>query len=225
MTATADSRRLTIANRVDKMHEEIAGQIPEEILAAFGAEQAGLAARGIPDGVAVPGDKVPDARLLSASGDPTTLADTLGGRPAVVVLYRGAWCPYCNLALRSYQEDLVPPLDQRGIALVAVSPQKPDGSLTVQQKNELAFAVLSDPGNQIASALGVLTAPTEGTREAQRAMGIDLLDVNADGGYGIPMPTVVVVDETGTIRWIDVHPNYTTRTEVADILAAVNDLG
>ena len=52
-------------------------------------------------------------------------------------------------------------------------------------------------------------------------MGLDLPEVNADGTYGIPMPTVVIVDPTGVIRWIDVHPNYTTRTEVSDILAAL----
>jgi peroxiredoxin len=81
------------------------------------------------------------------------------GRSAVVVLNRGAWCPYCNVTLRAYQEDLVPQLAQRDIPLVAISPQKPDGSLSMQEKNELSFTVLSDPGNQVAAALGVLTAP------------------------------------------------------------------
>ena len=38
------------------------------------------------------------------------------------------------------------------------------------------------------------------------------------------MPTVVVVDRTGIIRWIDVHPDYTTRTEVADIVDALTVL-
>ena len=36
------------------------------------------------------------------------------------------------------------------------------------------------------------------------------------------MPATVVVDSDGTIRWIDVHRNYTTRSEVPDILAAVD---
>ena len=39
---------------------------------------------------------------------------------------------------------------ERGVRLVAVSPQKPDGSLTIQQKHGLAFTVVSDPGNAIA---------------------------------------------------------------------------
>jgi peroxiredoxin len=221
---TADAQQSTIAHRVDQLHQGMAGQIPDEVLAAFGAEQAGLDARGLPDGVATPGVKAPDAQLLDVHGAPTTLADAIAGRAAVIVLYRGAWCPYCNLALRAYQEDLVPQLQQRGVALVALSPQKPDGSLTAQQKNDLTFTVLSDPGNQVASALGVLTAPTADAQAAQRAIGLDLPDANADGSYALPMPTVVVVDETGTIRWIDVHPNYTTRTEVHDIVAALDAL-
>jgi hypothetical protein len=40
----------------------------------------------------------------------------------------------------------------------------------------------------------------------------------------MPMPTVLTVDAGGTIRWVDVHPNYATRSEPADILAAVAEL-
>lgn len=36
------------------------------------------------------------------------------------------------------------------------------------------------------------------------------------------MPTVVVLDAAGVIRWIDVHPDYTTRSDVGQILAAVD---
>jgi alkyl hydroperoxide reductase subunit AhpC len=39
------------------------------------------------------------------------------------------------------------------------------------------------------------------------------------------MPTVALVDEAGTLRWIDVHPNYTTRTEPTAILKAVDAAG
>ncbi|MGH7746034.1 MAG: hypothetical protein ACREQ5_14860, partial [Candidatus Dormibacteria bacterium] len=43
------------------------------------------------------------------------------------VFYRGAWCPYCNIALRTYQAALVPELARRGVPLLAISPQAPDG--------------------------------------------------------------------------------------------------
>jgi peroxiredoxin len=166
---------------------------------------------------------MPDADLVDVNGELTTLTADRGGRPAVVVFYRGEWCPYCNVALRNYQANLAPVLEERGIGLIAVSPQKPDGSLSMAEKHQLTFSVLSDPGNQLAGALGIATAPTEGARGSQRAIGIDLPARNADGTYGVPMPTVVIVDAAGIIRWIDVHPNYTTRTEVADITAALDE--
>lgn len=224
MAVTSDTNRTTIADRVAELQGEMAAHLPDEVRNVFGAEQAHLQASGVPAGIAAPGDAMPDARLLDVHGELTTLARALGGRSAVVVLYRGAWCPYCNLALRAYQEDLVPQLDKRGVALVAISPQKPDGSLSMQEKNELTFTVLSDPGNQVAVGLGVLTAPTENARAAQRVLGLDLSAANADGTYGVPMPTVVLVDAAGTIRWIDVHPDYTTRTEVAEIVDALSVL-
>jgi alkyl hydroperoxide reductase subunit AhpC len=42
--------------------------------------------------------------------------------------------------------------------------------------------------------------------------------------HGVPMPTVAIVDSAGVIRWIDVHPTYTTRTEVADVVDALSVL-
>ncbi|MEV4600721.1 peroxiredoxin-like family protein [Amycolatopsis sp. NPDC049253] len=218
MTTTSS----TIAARVEALQEGLAGKMPAEAAAAFGGEQAALDAAGVPAGVLSAGAAMPDGDLLDAHGTATTLAAARAGKPAVVVTYRGAWCPFCNVTLRAYQEQLVPALAERGVGLVAISPQKPDGSLTMAEKNELTFTVLSDPGNQIALGLGVLTAPTDEVRGAQQAMGLDLAEINADGTRGIPMPTVVLVDADGTIRWIDVHPNYTTRTETSEIVAALD---
>jgi peroxiredoxin len=201
-----------------------AAAMPAEITGSFTAEQAELDSAGVPEDVRAPGTLMPDGELLDVHGAPTSLAQVRAGRPAVVVFYRGAWCPYCNIALRTYQAELVPALTARGFELIAISPQKPDGSLTMAQTNELAFSVVSDPGNQLASALGIVTEPTPDAIAAQDKLGLDLAEHNADGSRALPMPTTVVVDGQGVIRWIDVHPNYTTRSEVPDILAAVDSV-
>ena len=52
----------------------------------------------------------------------------------VLVFYREAWCPYRNLAPATYQTLLLPQLTDRGVALVAVSPQTPNRSLSTQEK-------------------------------------------------------------------------------------------
>ena len=196
--------------------------MPADVIDAFAADQSALDAAGVPDGVSAPGAVMPDGALLDVHGAPTSLAQVRGGRPAVVVFYRGAWCPYCNIALRTYQAELAPRLAERGVELIAVSPQKPDGSLTTADTNALTFSVVSDPGNQLARALGILTAPSLDAVAAQAKLGLDLVEHNADGGRTLPMPTTVVVDAAGVIRWIDVHPNYTTRSEVPAILYALS---
>jgi peroxiredoxin len=212
---------MTIAERVAEHHRTSAGQLPADVADAFAAEQSELAAAGRPAAKAGPGDRMPDGSLLDVAGQPTTLAAALRSRPGVIVFYRGGWCPYCNIALRTYQAQLVPALAEQGIPLVAISPQTPDGSLSTQETKDLTFTVLSDPGNQIAGQLGILTAPSDGARAAQLQLGLDLTKVNADGTTTLPMPAVVIVDSAGVIRWIDVHADYTSRTEPALVLAAV----
>jgi peroxiredoxin len=213
----------TIAEQVASYHRVSAGQLPPQVAKAFAAEQRALAAVGNPPGMAEPGSALPDGKLLDVGGRPTTLGQHLGGKPAVIVFYRGGWCPYCNIALRTYQAQLVPALAERGIGLVAVGPEAPDGSLSTKESKELTFTVLSDPGNQIAGQLGILTAPSDGARAAQLELGLDLTQVNADGTTALPMPTVVIADADGVIRWIDVHPDYTTGTETSHILQAVTE--
>ncbi|MET8723275.1 MULTISPECIES: peroxiredoxin-like family protein [Streptomyces] len=211
-----------IADQVTALTQTMASQAPTDALDAFHAEQMELDAAGVPAGVAAEGTVLPDASLQDAHGNPTTLRQTRAGRPAVIVFYRGAWCPYCNVALRTYERELAAELGERGVALIAVSPQKPDGSLTMAETNELSYAVLSDPGNVLGHALGIVTRPNDRALQAQASLGLDLAEVNADGTPDIVMPTVVVVDAEGVVRWIDVHPNYTTRTEPVQIIEAVS---
>jgi peroxiredoxin len=197
--------------------------LPTEVAAIFHREQANL--KGvIPPGVIAAGEKLSDAELLDPHGTPTTLTETLDGRRAVLVFYRGAWCPYCNIALRTYQTELLGDLEQRDVALIAVSPQAPDGSLSMQEKNELRFAVLSDPGNQLAHSAGIITAPSTEALGAQRQLGLELEAVNADGTVALPMPSTLILDTDLTVRWVDVHPDYTTRTESAQIIDALDTL-
>jgi peroxiredoxin len=125
----------------------------------------------------------------------------------------------------AYQQNLLPRLTGRGIGRVAISPQTPDGSLSMQEKHDLSFTVVSDPGNVIARGLGVLTRPSDEARAAQLKLGLDLTAVNADGTVSLPMPTVVIADADHVVRWIDVHPDYSSRTEPAQILGALGRLG
>ena len=198
MATAADTNHATIAERVAELQSGVAGHLPDDVRNAFNAEQADLRAGGVPGGVAAPGDTMPDAQLLDVHGAPTTLAEVVRGRVAVVVLYRGASCPFCNLTLRAYQEDLVPQLSERGHPLASAQPAKAR-RLTVnagKERPELCRLVRS--GQSDSHRAGVLTTPSDDVRAAQRTLDVDLSEVNADGTHGIPMPTVVIVDGAGS---------------------------
>jgi len=80
---------------------------------------------------------------------------------------------------------------------------------------------LSDPGSRLAHRIGVAFQQAGEVLDAQRRLGLDLASVNAEASIELPMPTVLVVDEDRRVRFVDVQPDYTARTEVADILDAL----
>lgn len=88
----------------------------------------------------------------------------------------------------------------------------------------MTYTVLSDTGAQLAATLGITFDPSEEGLAAQRKLGVDIRTTRADGGPLLPMPTVLIVDQHHIVRFVDVHPDYTGRTEVTDILAALRTL-
>jgi peroxiredoxin len=211
----------TIAEQVNDMKAAAASRLSAEVLSVFAADQAALTAAGIPAGSVKVGDKLSPFALPDATGQTVTLDELTADGPAVLVFYRGGWCPYCNLALRTYESDLLPQLSAYSARLVAISPETPDASLTTQEKDDLTYAVLSDSGLQLADTLGITFDPSEDGLAAQRSFGLDISATRSNGGTRLPMPTVLIVDRDQTVRFVDIHPDYTGRTEVNDIVAAL----
>lgn len=141
----------------------------------------------------------------------------------MLVFYRGGWFPYCNVAPRTYEHDLVPELRARAVGLVAVSPQRPNRPLSTAGAALSTFEVVSDPGNALAGAFGIFDDGPQELRAAPRALGLDLEQVDFDGGHRLPMAAVVIFGPDRLVRWAGVHPgySYTARPAVEDTLAAI----
>jgi peroxiredoxin len=215
---------LTIREKSDELKAAAAEHLPSEVVAVFDRNIADLVDQGIPADSIKAGDVLEPFTLADANGAPVSLHEIVESGPAVIVFYRGGWCPYCNLALRTYQQELLPQLGAFGARLVAVSPQSPDESLSTVEKAALEFTVLSDPASRLADRIGVAFEPADDVLAAQRTLGLDLSKVNAEGAIRLPRPTVLIVDQDRTVRFVDVQPDYTTRTEVSDIIAALRNL-
>lgn len=185
----------------------------------FADQQARLAAMSFPHALAV-GDRAADFELPNAYGRWIRLAYELERGAVVLIFYRGAWCPFCNLQLRSLQQAL-PQIEALGASLVAISPQLPDGSRSMIDKNALTFEVLSDLQSHVASEYGITftLAPPDQTLFLE--VGNDLRRANGDSTWVLPAPATFVIAADGTIHLARVDSNYTTRINPDEILSAL----
>ena len=214
---------MTLQQELDAFRTGWEARVGGDIAVRIAHDIDALRRTGIEKNVIRVGARLPRAQgLRDALGQPFDLG-TVGRKPLVLVFYRGGWCPYCNLELRAYQQRLAD-IRALGAELIAVSPETPDASLDTAGKNALAFAVLSDPGNRFAEALGLRFVLTPGLRPLYEAAGHALPDRNGDGSWTLPMPATLVVDRHGGVVLVDANPDYRQRLEpqrVVDALAAL----
>jgi peroxiredoxin len=111
-----------------------------------------------------------------------------------------------------------------GASLVAISPQLPDESLTMAEKNDLSFPTLSDAGNVVARSFGLVFALSEHLRPIYTRLGADLPKVNGTDTFELPVPGTFVVDSGGVIRAAHVNADYKQRMEPARILEVLGEL-
>jgi peroxiredoxin len=207
----------------DHMQLALAAQAPAELLAGLADAAARLDAVDFAAGAPQVGEPAPDFELLDAVGDPVRLSELLDRGPVVLIFYSGVWCPYCNVQLRTFQTRLAE-FEQHGARPVAVSLQMPDHSLSMAEKNELAFHVLSDPAATVIRRYGLAYTVEEPLRSLIEATGNDLGAYNGDTGWVLPAPATFVIDRAGRVRYAHVRGEWTERAEPAEVLAVLAGL-
>lgn len=177
-----------------------------------------------PAKVVAVGDTLEDVALIDVEGGAFTLDDLVARGPAVLIFFRFAGCPACNIALPYYQRNLWPALEAAGVRLVAISPQVPERLGEIRTRQGLGFTVASDAGNGFARSLGITFETNAASRAYAIAKGALLPDTIGTGTWELPQPTVIVVDQDRVVRFVDVTPDWMARTEAGPILRAVQAL-
>ena len=170
------------------------------------------------------GDESPDFSLPEVDGGEVTLASLTANGPAVLIFFRFAGCPACNIALPYYARNLWPELKALGASLVAVSPQVPERLVEIKRRHGLDFQVASDLGNVLGRHFGILYEFDDASKAAAAAKGAFIGDTTGTGTWELPQPAVVIIDRDGAIAYADVSPDWLVRTEAEPILAAVREL-
>lgn len=181
-------------------------------------------AKTLPDPGLKVGDTAPDFVLGNANGKPVSLSSKLKEGPVVLIFYRGAWCPYCNIQLHALQESL-PAFKKHGAQLVAVTPQTPDKSLAQVNKDKYPFEILSDLEYKVAKDYKLyFEVPLELHEFYKKKFGLDIEVFNGKGRLGLPVPGTYVINTDGKIVAVHAELDYKQRMEPKAILEALKSI-
>jgi peroxiredoxin len=220
MTQTSESN---LQQQLDAQKAQVQAHMPADFYNSLIADTDALVQSGLAEQSLKAGGQAPDFTLPDANGTDVTLSTLLQQGPVVLTFYRGSWCPFCNLQLRAYQQ-ILPQIQELGATLVAVSPQTPDNSLTIIEKQELAFPVLSDKGNAIARQYGLVFKISDQLRKLYEQGKFELTHYNGDDSWELPMPGTFIIDKSGTIQLASVNADFMQRLEPAAILDGLRTL-
>ena len=151
------------------------------------------------------GDRFPTLTLDITGGGTLTVPDAFAGAFAVVLIYRGSWCPYCNAQLAAFARASAA-LAALGIRTVAFSVDDQAAAAGLVQKHRLPFPVgYGVDADAIAAATGayVNAAPRhlQSTGFVLDQNGRVITAVYSSGAIGRLMPDDVV----GFVRYVKEH--------------------
>jgi len=148
-----------------------------------------------------PGDDFPGLTLTTSDGE-LTLPGALAGSFGVVLVNRGAWCPYCAAQLRSFQR-AQPKLAEAGAKVVALWVDDEATTKEFIEKNKVQFPIgYGADAAAVAEATGAFVNPDpvflQSTGFVLDPDGKVLVSVYSSGAIGRLVPDDVV----GMIQWV-----------------------
>jgi peroxiredoxin Q/BCP len=129
------------------------------------------------------GDQAPEIQVQSDSGEPFDL-ESLRGKKVVLYFYPRASTPGCTVEAGEFR-DAIQNFENKGAAVIGVSPDSPKAQTGFKEKQCLPFTLLCDLDKKIAKAYGVWQ---EKNMYGKKVMGI--------------ARTTFVIDERGKIQKI-----------------------
>ncbi|OOF94911.1 hypothetical protein ASPCADRAFT_50742 [Aspergillus carbonarius ITEM 5010] len=206
-----------ITSELEALQQTIEQTAPEKIKHQIAETKSELARQFAPANAIQLGDQLPPFRLKDAVGVEQNSADLLGQHALLITFYRGEWCPFCNIAIAGLQKYHAE-LKAKGVNLVAITPELPNNTLTMTEKHELKFPVLTDLHNAYARQLGIVWKQPASLRPVYEALGHDLQQRNGDDSFEVPIPATLLVDKDGIVRNLFIEPDYYKRVDPKVVL-------
>ena len=169
------------------------------------------------------GDKLPPFNLPNAVGTSVSSDDLLKRGPLLIIFYRGAWCPFCNLTVAAYQKH-ISAIHSKGVEVVAISPELPNTSMTMTEKNKLDFAVLTDRDLSYSHQLGIVWEHPKEMQDVFKQMGVDFVERTGRSSLEVPIPATFLVGQDGIIMNAYTDPDYSKRLEPTTAVQWIDEM-
>lgn len=152
-----------------------------------------------------PGDAFPQLYIHTIDGADLEVPGSLAGSFAVVLAYRGSWCPYCNAQLRAF-ERAKEKLADAGIKVIAFSVDDEPTTKSLADKLDLSFPLgHSANAREVAEATGAFVNPDpvylQSTGFVLDPVGKVVVSVYSSGAIGRLVPE----DVLGLVRYLKEH--------------------
>jgi peroxiredoxin len=156
------------------------------------------------------GTRVPTFSAQTKDGAVRTFSVDGYQKPTIVLFYRGGWCPYCNSQLSDLRL-VEPKLRQSGFEIVFLSTDRPAILYSSLKAEEIHYTLLSDSRLEAAKAFHIAYRLDEATLANMKKYGVDLDSTTGEPLHELPVPSVFIIDKTGTIRYVYSNPDYKVR--------------
>jgi len=203
--------RLRVVADAARIHKPWYADAVDEFASRLRQVQAGADAPGI-------GEQMPDFVLPDHEGRLVSLAEILAGGPAVIAFHRGHWCPFCRLsmiALAEIEEQLRP------AQIVAISTETQRYTRILREQTGARFPVLTDMDAAYTMSLSLAVWVDSKLAGMISEAGWDIPVYQGGTDWVLPIPSVFVVRQDGTIAGRHIDPDYRQRMNLDELLRCV----
>jgi peroxiredoxin len=151
------------------------------------------------DGLTV-GDHLPDFEMQDGAGRTWNSGELLDRGPLVLALFRGEWCPYCNLTMAALEEAR-PAIEALGATAVGVMPSRPERLALTAAQRGLGYLLLSDAANHFSRTCGLAYELSPAHVRIHRMRGRDLPAQHGDVTWRLPVPAAFVVEPSARVAF------------------------
>lgn len=150
-------------------------------------------------------------------------------RPAILITFRGGWCPYCNMHLSELRH-AIPAITEMDVDVLFLSGDRSEllhASLERDTQDDidgLGYRILSDANAQAAMALGIAFKASDRTIDRRKEKGDDI-EASSMARHGVlPVPAVFAINRNGQIEYAYANPDYKIRMSADKLVAAAIDI-